>query len=505
MKQPTQLWFTALLLGLVACAAYQAGPSATRSAAASSAPVSKEWRNVKDPMGFSVQVPQGWNAQGDRMSGRVRLSGPAGEQIVIWPVFFSAPLNQQAAASVLQTLAPKFWPSARWERPQTISPTALRARGQVNDRVALASLTWATSPKGSAGYLYALSAPVDTYRSMEETYARILKSFQATGAVPDSGAKAGPAVTYVRWQDPRENAFNLEAPAQWRVTGGLFRRAAVDVRTAWTMVSPDGQIQITGGDAEIPTFTVPNPMLAYAGFTEGRWYSPGYGVQMLVRRYVPGTQFAKEYVVQKVARGCSELMFSEVRDRADAVQALNAIYAQYGLPATIRAGEAAFTCRKGGQSLNGYYFAGTQLTQTSGSGLWTAEYLGGFLAPNHRVAEAQAVFARVMGSIRLNPQWVNMQQNITANTSTIVSRTHEEVSRIINNSYWNRQHSLDEISRRRSNATLGVVDVIDPVSGRELKVESGSNYYWIDHRGTMIGTQTDTRPNIDFREMIRLP
>jgi hypothetical protein len=64
---------------------------------------------------------------------------------------------------------------------------------------------------------------------------------------------------------------------------------------------------------------------------------------------------------------------------------------------------------------------------------------------------------------------------------------------------------MDELSRRRENAILGVEDVVDPVTGRELKVESGSNYYWIDHRGDIVGTQTDTRPNLDFRELTRLP
>jgi hypothetical protein len=62
-------------------------------------------------------------------------------------------------------------------------------------------------------------------------------------------------------------------------------------------------------------------------FPEGSWYSPGYGVQLMVRRYVPGTAFALEYVSGKVARGCSDLSMTERRDRPDAVQALNAIYA----------------------------------------------------------------------------------------------------------------------------------------------------------------------------------
>ncbi len=63
----------------------------------------------------------------------------------------------------------------------------------------------------------------------------------------------------------------------------------------------------------------------------------------------------------------------------------------------------------------------------------------------------------------------------------------------------------DELARRRSNAILGVEDVVDPLTGREFKVESGSNYYWVDHRERIVGTETDVRPSLDFRELIRLP
>jgi hypothetical protein len=61
---------------------------------------------------------------------------------------------------------------------------------------------------------------------------------------------------------------------------------------------------------------------------------------------------------------------------------------------------------------------------------------------------------------------------------------------------------MDEIDRRRSNAILGVVDVVDEQTGKEYKVENSSSYYWIDHRGNIVGTDTYTVPNIDFRELL---
>jgi hypothetical protein len=86
-----------------------------------------------------------------------------------------------------------------------------------------------------------------------------------------------------------------------------------------------------------------------------------------------------------------------------------------------------------------------------------------------------------------------------------VADTNAHISKVISDTYWSKKPIEDEISRRRSNAILGLEDVRDPVTGRELKVASGSNYQWIDVRGNVVGTNTYSRPNLDFRELVRLP
>jgi hypothetical protein len=98
-----------------------------------------------------------------------------------------------------------------------------------------------------------------------------------------------------------------------------------------------------------------------------------------------------------------------------------------------------------------------------------------------------------------------MQSGITMNSSRIAAQTQEAVSNIISDTYWSRQKTMDEISRRRENAILGTVDVVDPASGKQIKVDNSANYYWMDNRGMIAGTQTDTRPNLDFRELTKLP
>gem|GEM_PF-3777586 len=45
------------------------------------------------------------------------------------------------------------------------------------------------------------------------------------------------------------------------------------------------------GHRPLLIFVIPNQMLLWSGFRESSWYSPGYGVQMLVKRYLPGIHF----------------------------------------------------------------------------------------------------------------------------------------------------------------------------------------------------------------------
>lgn len=462
------------------------------------------WTRVEDAAGFSVELPGNWKVQVDRSSGRILIAGNQGEQVVIWPVFIFEPLDTRAAPAMLRHLAVKFWPDVRWQSPQSVGPTAVRMQGQQQDRVATVLLTWITSAKGTAAYVYGLAASQSVYHQSEETFATLLKSFRLVGTPTEEPR----SLRYVTWQDPRENAFSVEIPQGWKASGGLFRFASVDIRPALEVISPDGKIRITGGDAEIPAFAVPNQMLEWTGFREGSWYSPGYGVTLMVRRYVAGMDFAREYVLTKATRGCVEARITEARDRPEAVQAINALARQYDVPGFSTqwtAGEVAFTCRREGRPLHGYYFAATKVSQAYQTAVWNVELLYGYLSASDKVAEAQAALEHLLATFQLNPQWVRMQQNLTAATSQIVTRTHQEISNIISSAYWTRQSVQDELGRRRSNAILGVEDVIDPLTGRELKVESGSSYYWVDHRERIVGTETDVRPSLDFRQLIRLP
>lgn len=468
----------------------------------------RDWTTHKDPSGFTVSLPPGWKAAADRQTGRVAIDGPARQQVVVWPVFLPAGFQRASAEAVLRRLAASAGFGAfTWRGSLAAGNATIRCAGSSGDRAAVASFTWAASAKGTAGYLFITAAPSAAYRTQEPAFAGILESFRAAGA-PSKDAPGG--LAYVQWRDPREGAFSVQVPSGWAVDGGLFRVASVDVRSALDVTSPDRQIRITFGDRNMPPFVEPNQMLAMTGFREGSQYSPGYGVVFLVQRYLPGAEFARQYIALRPAKGCANLVFTENRSRPDIDNAVNGVYSRFalaGMSLELRSGDASFTCQENGQPMAGYYFAGTLRTRSASmpGGNWNVQHLLGFVAAREKAALAQQVMERIVASIAINPDWARRQQQTTAETSRIVSETSAAISKVSSDTYWSRQRSNDELSRRRSNATLGVEDVIDPATGREIKVESGSNYYWIDQRGTIVGTETHTLPSLDFRALTRLP
>jgi len=463
------------------------------------------WITHKNPYGFVVSHPRGWVVS-TSSSGLILIqSKEKNLAVVINPFFLSKPSNAESCIKEVPKLFSSLFPDAKILKTQKINSKTdevfavmtFNKNGKAGKANVLCSVSIVS------GMFYIISAPKDVFSKYKSTMVKVLNSFyftQPTKTAVESTSSA--SLKYIKWQDPRENAFSVEVPKSWKVTGGLFRFAPADTRPAVSVTSPDNHIRVTIGDSDIPTFTLPSQMLAMSGFVEGSWYSPGYGVNMLVKSYETGADFAREYVTNKVAKGASELNFTETKERPDVMQAINALLAKspnMGVSIKTSAGDVAFSCKMNGKSMRGYYLAGTYLVETSYTGTWIVTHLLGYLAIIGREKEAQSVLSHMIKTYHPNPEWASMQQNVALNTSKIVSKTNEEISNMINDTYWNRQTVMDDTARKWSNMILGQTDVIDMNTGETWKVAAGHNYYWRQAGSdTIVGTNTYDMPDIDF-------
>lgn len=466
------------------------------------------------PDGFSLKHPEGWRAEVVDKSFIVVSSPEAAAEpafLLVYPFFLRAPMSAEAWLEANLAQLNKFFSGAVIEKKQRLraQPDEWAAKfGFKKDGAAFSGLALCSIYEKS-GILYVAAGKAETFEKNRAPLLAMLQSFRF-GEPEEGRGTAGPRVQYVKFSDPAEQAFTLDVPEGWQTQGGTNRRAAVDVVHALLTVSPDQKILIQFNDPNIPAFAIPSPMLVSTGFREGSWYSPGYGVRNLVKRYTPGGQFLKEYLQQNYQPRVEQFAFVSQADRPDIVAGFNRIYAglqSAGVQFIRHAGEAAFRFSRGGEPYVGFGMALTQVVYMPSmqGGNWNVDTLLVYTSPESQAEFAQSVFSHMFESIRWNPQWLASQQQLTADVSSIVAQTSQEISKIISDTYWTRQGVMDNINRKFSNYILGVTDVTDPETGQTWKVEAGHNFYWAKPGGDVVaGTNTYTRPDIDFRPLKEL-
>jgi len=458
--------------------------------------------------GFSLDHPTGWQVDSDAVQGSITLHGPAGERATFWPIFSRSDLTPAKADDIARQLAARSAPELSWQSVPDFENSAIKLVGRdATDRVTVATLTWVNSPSGAAGCFASFTASAATFSSAEEIFAELLASLQLHGPTEE---QPDTTLEFERWRDPHEDAFEVEIPKDWQVRGGLARYSAIDTRPAVEVQSPGGRVMAYFGDARTPTYIVPMPALEQAGFPEGSWYSPGMGVLLQVKHYMAGGQFARWFASTTLANGRGDLRFVAVRGRLDADRLLRSVYRRCKAPVVDQAasaGEAVFTCRDGDGPLAGYVFAATLETPSPrGFGNhWNVERNLGYLAAQDQAAEAEYVLARLVASFRLNPAWVARQPHLADNVAQLVAETGGASSRLIRETLDEDRAAREERLRQQSKVILELADRTNPAAEEPIRVESGDGYYWLDPRGNIVGTETYSAPNVNYRELVRLP
>jgi hypothetical protein len=497
-------------------------PATSRAQAAANS-----WTTHDDPSGFSVNTPAGWTVARDTQQGRVTIRGQRGEQAVVWPMFIEQrKLDAAGAASLVKDLARKIDGQLSWTAA-TPSQNVARAVAKGGQRNASAMLTWSTVTNGTEAYLYCVEAPAAIYASSTDTFVAVLTSFHVVqdpalkNAQGPAAGGAPAAISYARWRDPHEGSFSMSVPQGWQVIGGAYRLSATDIRNGVTMVSPDGRLRVYMGDSNLGVFTQPNQMLAMGGLREGGYQMLGDGTRLEIRRYMTGQQFASSYAAGPLQQQCVGLQVQSNNARPEIAATFSQLAQRDGMPgAQITAGDVSFTCSLSGRPVVGKFVVGTIVPAPGRAPLWYVYRIYGYIAPAERKDDAEKVMLQAVQTWQIDPQW-QARENQTANAAVqqdnmrsqqiqsqamaAIRKDQQETSDIITKGYEQRQQVYDEISRKRENAILGEVDVVDPETGTQYKVDNYSDYHWMNNEGYHAGTQTDTSPGLGWREMITLP
>jgi hypothetical protein len=232
----------------------------------------------------------------------------------------------------------------------------------------------------------------------------------SAGSAGPGGGSAGGGATALQvvFTDPTENAFTIQAPQGWSVTGGVHRTSAW-IATPWTIAtSPDGTSSIVIGDPSIPTnFTLPSQYNAAGSTAQATDGSPSP-----VEPYENGAQFAATYAQQVFGPSCSPLQPTGTGAEPALAQAAQAkaasTAAQVGVqPAPIGydGGSAHFTCQSGAATFAVGVLAVTGGEQTQVGGFWMVQTLIAYRAPLASQAQIEALARAMQQSYQANATW----------------------------------------------------------------------------------------------------
>lgn len=461
------------------------------------------WQAYRGPSGLVVLTPRGWRVH-DTGDGFFLAAGPGPGGAAAGVLALAQPVRVDGRAEgVVRGMGqafPNVFPGVRVSGVQTLSGQPEVAVGRldylVNGRpyqgVAMCY------KQGDQGMIYAAAADSQIWPGQRSQALAVLRGFlYASGPATGPDQAAGPPLPpMIQWADPQEKAFSCVVPQGWRVEGGLKRLHAIDVRPELVVESPDNGVLVRLGDAGVPSMVLPNEMMVRTGFTEGKMYSPGYGLNQLVLRYLPGARFAVEwYLPQRVEQ------LGDVRETplTELTRQVMEQYAKSGLPTRADIGEVTFACQTPQGPRRGYAFVKTVLVTAPDNnqlGTWRVEMLAGYLARADQEPLARAVLNEMARNFRFSPEWLTAQAKITGSVSVIVAETQERISGMIRDSFNQRQRTMDQsMERYVRGAIRGTVLVEDPNTNERFEVPGGSNYYWRPTGGdVVVGTDTDTRP-----------
>ena len=309
---------------------------------------------------------------------------------------------------------------------------------------------------------------------------------------------------WVRFQDPKEQAFSLEVPAGWQVRGGLFRIGFSDYRPMVDLTSPDGRINVRLGDVLVPSYTAPNPQHP----REGMPYDLGAQAQMMVARYRTGQEYAALYAWSRFHDVCQN-----VAPRNFDLLTPGDTWPPMNDQARTTEGQVSYQCTTASGPRVVYAYARTTTT----GAIWQVQGMASFIAPPDQVAPAQAIVVRSSQSLRFNPQWIQQQaqmdrmglqyqqarqqQRMAALGQQVMqfeARMRSMQAQVA--AFQRGQAARQAQFQAFDNALVGVTPITDPLTGEHSLAWIGpKSGYWKDGTGHVINS--DLQPGPGTRRM----
>lgn len=322
------------------------------------------------------------------------------------------------------------------------------------------------------------------------------------GCAMTQGSRPAGSADWAVLHDSRENAFSIEVPKGWKVSGGAYRLGANNPRFLVDMTSPDGHTNLRVGDSAVPAFSVPQP-----GGREGQRYSTGvdWGI---TARYLPGKDFAASYAQARFGGMCQNLQLKTTNPLPPVLapeREVIARTAQGEVVNTTTAGEALFRCIANGQEMVAYVWAETTLTTSNFSPIrnWAATGLVSFLAPRAQAPMAGKMLEHSARSLTLNPDWVARQAALSRQSTATVLQQAQQLMAAQQQRYQRLDAERHRQSMEMDDIINGVQWTTDPATGQHHEAPLGpnANYFYNPNTGVAVNSALQPGNAFDWHQL----
>jgi len=321
----------------------------------------------------------------------------------------------------------------------------------------------------------------------------------------------------ISWADTTEQAFTVNVPNAWRISGGTHRNSPIDARNYVVAESPDGAIKVWIDDPDVLPKQAPHPAYYRLGWYEGRVVQSPAG-PLAIERFQTGAQYAQQYTSLKQCRNAQKLSaFDMPRETQQINQSIAAAATRARVQVRSSAGDFTFRC----DGRSGYAYAVTVLAFTTPQGpqTWAVYKLAGYLSDEVHLDVARYVMNAMIASFRMDPNWEaryqrqiqdttgalmeisnritqasiqQAQQSLQQNMKQVQERQKqfEQMNQGMMSSFERQQASQDKIRQGWSDTILGQVHGCDDL-GRCSTVSNEYQYHWIDKSGNVVGGPSD--------------
>jgi len=315
-------------------------------------------------------------------------------------------------------------------------------------------------------------------------------------------------------------AFSLLIPADWRCEGGVtwvLDNPAMPATAHFVVANPNGyeELEVFPNQA---LFWTNNQMLL-GMFPVGSRY---FGAEV---RPVLGPEEALRAIVLPRMKGRQDgIRIIGTQNLPELAKELKAGAPQPGVKTFGNAAKVRIEyTNKAGVAMEedifavveGYSFSFQAMQGVVTNTNWYVDYIFSFKAPKGELDRNAQLFKAMTDSFRVNPQWFNAYNQLVdmlikaqlrqirsmGELSRYISRTSNEISDSMMQSYNERQKVYDRIGEKMSESIRGTEHYYNPIEGSEVELPGGYRHVWTNASGEYILTDSPGyNPNVESNQ-----